>query len=54
MILSNEPCDLPTLFRNAILLETAIRLVWHGQFNQIIIEQGCNAANKVTEYARLS
>ena len=54
MVLGEKLCDLPALFRNTILLETAIRLVWYCQFNQIIIKQGCNTANKVTEYARLS
>ena len=38
MILGKELCDLPPLFRNAILLETAIRLVWHCLFNQLVFK----------------
>lgn len=48
MILGKKFCNLPTLPRDTILLETAIRLVWQSLLNQLVFKQGRNPPCKIS------
>lgn len=47
MVLGEKLCDLPPLFRNAVLLETASRLFRNRQLYQFIIQKSIQATRNI-------
>ena len=47
MIRGNEFCDLPTLARDTILLETTSRPLWYRQLYQLVIKKSIQATRNI-------